>query len=229
MTCINTRLHCVVLLFFIATALFAVDTALFANLGFSEDGEVFVFAQYGVIQDKLFADIFFVDILKNEFLPGATRSAVYSVPLSAGQNGVSGLYTLLLESRDLIHEHEINHLYQGRLIYLAVSLEDNQEEFEFRDFEGEKKYRVQLHQSQQFYGTDVEAEFSITLQVADEQSKQKYIVGRPDYYRSGVSEYTIRQIILSPPETALIFVVDKIYATADAQRVRYMVETVGIQ
>ena len=62
-----------------AFCIFAGDVAEYHDLGFSKDGEFFVFAEYGV-NDKTFdpyAKIYTVDVKKNEFVNMIIESKQY--------------------------------------------------------------------------------------------------------------------------------------------------------
>jgi predicted secreted protein len=68
----------------------------------------------------------------------------------------------------------------------------------------------------------------VTINFADGTYKD-YTVGRPNYKRKGVLSYRISQVILSPDEESLVFVVEKEEQDHDGVNIRYMVETVKIR
>ena len=60
------------LIFFVAGISFAGDAAAFKDIGFSDDGKIYVFGQYGMTDVKFrpYAEIYAVDVAKNEYIPG---------------------------------------------------------------------------------------------------------------------------------------------------------------
>ncbi len=49
----------------------------------------------------------------------------------------------------------------------------------------------------------------------------------PNYWRKGVINYRIKQILLGPNERSLIFVIEKEEQDGKAENIRYMVETLS--
>ena len=82
-------------LFFSLSGLFAGDIANFVNLGFSADGNRFVFGQHGVSDGDYagYADIWAVDVPKNAFLSGGKFSTAASAA-TAGKDG-NGVFAAL--------------------------------------------------------------------------------------------------------------------------------------
>ena len=72
-----------------AVFIWAGDTAAFVDLGFSPDGRTYAFAQYGVQSGTLkpWAELFVVDVARNEFVSGGRLSYVHDSPVIAGQDG----------------------------------------------------------------------------------------------------------------------------------------------
>jgi hypothetical protein len=54
-------------------------------------------------------------------------------------------------------------------------------------------------------------------------------VGKASYYRDSVDAYLIRQVLLSPDESSLIFVIEKQDRSKGSLQVGYMVETVSLK
>src|SRR6056297_1144821 len=88
------------LLLVISSYLCAGDVANFVNLGFSEDAETFMFAQYGIDSEAStpFAELYAVDVAQNVFEDDGVRRGRYNAELSPGMDGSGALYTLLGES-----------------------------------------------------------------------------------------------------------------------------------
>jgi predicted secreted protein len=211
---------------------FAGDIASFQNLGFSEDGRYYMFGQYGIIEDSLkhYAELYTVDVRANRFVPGGTLDAVYDDLLEPGQSGLGALFTLYQEADSFISKYRINHMKPGRLLYILVNGETPKSHLEFRDFTGGKSYVVDLLQSTFGSGENVSASFHITLSVTDKNgTRNSYTVGLPNYRREGVRGYQIRQILLAPDDSSLVFIVEKKENAESAVNIRYMVETVQIR
>lgn len=210
---------------------FAGDIAHFQNLGFSGSGDYFVFGQYGVVEDslELYAEIYLVDVRANRFVPDGVKSAVYNEKLEPGQDGIGALFTLLKTAEPLVQQYEINHMKSGRLLYILVNGDEPKSHLAFRDFTTRRSYGVDLMQTRTGEGESVKASFHINLSVTERDGSEKtFTVGLPKYSRSGVVQYKIRRILLSPDGTSLIFVVEKQEATDSSINIRYMVETVNI-
>jgi predicted secreted protein len=211
---------------------FAGDIASFQNLGFSEDGRYYMFGQYGIIEDSLkhYAQLYTVDVRANRFVPGGTLDAVYDELLEPGQSGLGALFTLYRSADSLVSRYRINHMMPGRLLYILVNGDTPKAHLEFRDFSGGKSYVVDLLQSTFGSGENVSASFHINLSVTDKTgARQHYTVGLPNYRRDGVHGYQIRQILIAPDETSLVFIVEKKENAESAVNIRYMVETVQIR
>jgi len=219
------------LLLVIASHLCAGDVANFVNLGFSEDAETFMFGQYGIDSQESapFAEIYAVDVKENVFETDGVRRETYDVDLSPGMDGSGALYTLLGESVSLVERYAVNHLVPGRIVYLLVNGEKPKSSIDFRDFNTGNRYQVELVQSRRGDGEDVRAAFHIQLSVTfADGTVDARTVGRPGYYRDGVSQYRITHIYLGPNEQSLVFVVQKETLLESGKNVRYMVETAAI-
>ena len=212
-----------------APILFAGDVATFANLGFSADGRVFMFGQYGVDRETStpYAEIYTVDVPENEFVSGGLFRLHADRRVSAGQDGSAALYAVLREASSTISTHSIDHLRQGRIVYALINEDEPESRIEFRDFDTGYRYTARLSQQREGESTDVKARFHIDLDRVDPEGESKsYTIGLPQFYRDGVSRYSIRQAILSPDEQSIVFVVEMERPTRTGISIRYMVETV---
>lgn len=220
------------LLIMVAGSISAGDVARFVNLGFSSDSGIFMFAQHGIAVEEgfPFAEIYTVDVPGNRFVSNGVFRETYATPLSPGQDGSGALYNLLPELHDVVQYYQVNHLRQGRLIYLLVDGAEVRERIEFRDFETSNRYDIRITQEQRGSGSDVRAAFHIdvTAELAD-GTVIDHRVGRPGYFREDIDRYRINQVIVSPDERSLVIVVERIRDTAAGKRVRYMVETVKLR
>ena len=210
----------------------ASDVAQFVNLGFSPDSRTFMFAQHGINDEHgtPYADIYTVDVPRNTFVRNGVVSEEYDVDISPGQDGSGALFSLLPEVSDVIARYRINHLRQGRLIYLFVNGEEQPATIRFRDFDTGDRYTIAMTQTARDEGAEGSAAFylDVTVQFNDGTTVERQ-VGRPDYYRDGVNHYRIKQVIVSPDESSLVTVIERISDTDDGQRIRYMVETARLR
>ncbi len=211
---------------------YAGDVAHFINLGFSPDSRVFMFAQHGVTQEagNPFAEIYTVDVPENRFMPDGVVAEEYDVDISPGQDGSGALFALLPELRPVIQEQEVDHLRQGRLIYLLVNGEEPRPRIQFRDFETDDSFTITMTQDARGSGPEGSAAFhlDVSAELADGTEISRR-VGRPSYYRDGVNRYQIRQVVAGPDENSLVIVVERITDSSSGRHIRYMVETLTLR
>ncbi len=223
-------------LLFIFVAMLAAggDIAMFENLGFSRDARVFLFGQYGIDAESSmpYADVYAVDLSSNSFVPGGVLLSDEllgtddAVPLSLGQDGRGAMFRLIGEAGELIQRYDVNHLSNGRPIYIFVDGDEPKERIAFRDFNTDTRYSFVLYQEQRGAEDSLEASFHIEFTVTYEDDRSKTVtVGRPGYFRPKVAQYRITQVLLSPDEDFIVIVVEK--QSADGS-IRYMVETARI-
>lgn len=227
------RSFSIVLLMLVSLSMtYAGDVAHFINLGFSPDSRVFMFAQHGITQEESnpFAEIYTVDVPGNRFISTGVVSREYDVNISPGQDGSGALFSLLPEVQPVISDYEINHLHQGRLIYLLVNGQEPRPQIQFRDFETDDSFTITMTQDARGSGPDGSAAFhlDVSAQLAD-GTEVEMRVGRPNYYRDGVNRYQIRQVVASPDENSLVIIVERITNGATGRHIRYMVETVTLR
>lgn len=210
------------------------DIAMFENLGFSRDARVFLFGQYGIDAENSmpYAELHAVDVSSNTFVPDGSLisdgfpGAGDTVPLALGQDGRGALFQLLGQAHELIKRHDVDHLSNGRPIYILVDGDEPKERIAFRDFNTNTRYAFMLFQEQRDLDDSVEASFHIELTVTYEDDRSRTMtIGRPGYFRPGIKQYRITQVLLSPDENSIVIVVEK--QSADGS-VRYMVETAGV-
>ena len=207
------------------------DIAQFSNLGFSEDSSIFVFGQFGIHRDSSlpFASLYFVDVEKNDFLNSGVYSSSESQAVSLGQNGSGALYNLLHQASSLIRQHKISHTRQGRLVYLYVNGDSPKSRITFRDFNTGTTYDIQLVQEARGSGETQSAAFHLLVSATSREGQVRtYTVGIPDYFRSGVSRYVMKQVVLSPDERSIVMVVEKVSDLPSGKSLEYMVETVRV-
>lgn len=219
--------------FLLTVCLFAAhagDISTFVNLGFSTDSKNFMFGVYGVDAASLpHAEANIINVSKNVFQPGGQAELAGTQPVSLGQDGSGALYNILRKFQPQITRYKIDHLALGRLVYILVNGQEPKASLTFRDFNTDTAYEVEMRQSVRAGDKKNEAEFSICLTVSPKNaSPKKYLIGRAGFFRPRVDGYLIRQIILSPDERSLIFVIEKQDRSQNALSTSYMVETVNL-
>ncbi len=222
-----------IVLFFILSismSIYANDLSEFANLGFSEDSQYFMFSQYGHKADDIFAEIIVVDISKNNYVPNGYFYKEFDGPFPIGQHGFGALLTILNENTDLNDRYDINHVKTGRIIY--ISLVENQDSLvRFRDFISDTMYTVVLNQNTQRNASSaISSSFSLELTAMHPtEGRRFFMVGAPDRYRDNIEKYSLQQIILSPDERSLVFLIAMHERKDDGISIRYMVETLVVR
>jgi predicted secreted protein len=214
----------------LALCVVAGDIATFVNLGFSHDSDTFMFSQYGIDAEtsKPFANLYVVNVPKNDFVPSGVIEKDFEVEIFPGQDGSGAFYTILEENVDLVKTYDIGHLNQGRLVYLLVNGAEPKSHIEFRDFNTGNRYEINLVQMTVGEGKSARAAFHIQLSVFRPNGEvDAHTVGLPGYYRDGVSTYRIKQVVLAPDEQSIVFVVAKEMVRDRGKTIRYMVETVA--
>lgn len=204
------------------------DVASFVNLGFSNDSRHFMFGFHGAEEEsgRPYAEIFTIDVRANSFAPGGVKKEVFSQILQPGQGSEGAFFTLLERSGPASAKAGINHLKQGRILYILVNSAEAKDNLEFRDFNTGNHYKVKLAQKTQGKGAQARAAFHIELEVTlKDGRKVARTLGNPDRYRENVLAYRISSIIASPDESHLVFVMEKDHAARDGKSIRYMVET----
>jgi predicted secreted protein len=216
-----------------ASYLRAGDIASFVDLGFSPDGRAYMFAQYGVRAGTLapWADLFVVDVPRNDFVSGGKISYTHNVPVTGGQDGSGAFYRLIAQNAALAQRYGISFLLQGHPLY--ISLENNLdtpiETIEFRDFEQNASYRAVLTPYTEGAGTAIWSSFYINLEhTARDGSRKTYVAGNPQIKRDLISSYRIKKVILSPGDRFMVFVIEMKKQNNGSFDIRYMVETLRL-
>ncbi len=219
-------------LFLCSAFLYAGDIATYVNLGFSEDSRYFMFGQYGIEETKNhpYAELYLVDLKANDFVPKGVKKAQYPVEVLPGQDGSGALLMALKDSIGLVDSYKINHIKTGRVVYLLINGEEPKSNLEFRDFLSGSTYTVNLVQRTFGKEPDIESSFHINLTVTDAKGSTKaYTIGLPDFKRKGVRTYRIKQVVFSPDERNLVFIVEREEIAGKSLNIRYMVETVNLR
>ena len=216
-----------------AAAVSAGDLAVLENLGFSPEGEYFMFGQHVLETDAglAYAETGIIEVESNTYVSGGWKKASWNVPILPNQDSRGALYELLTESSDTKELYGIDHLEQGRLLYTRSNGDDELAEedgktiptLNFRDFEWGREYSLALHQEVEGENENVQAAFFIEVTVKDPSGREtSYTVGRPGYMRAGIAGYRVVRVWLGPDGKSVVIGVAK--ETPDLS-VRYMMET----
>ena len=228
----NKKIFIILMLLLCASYIFGGDVANYVNLGFSDNSKYFMFGYYGIdhSDEKFYAELYTVDVYSNSFANDGVFKRKYNDSIQAGQDGHGAFFNLMQDYYGELRGFNINHLNKGRIVYLLLNGSEPKEKLEFRDFQNETKYRVSLIQ-QRFGSDDAPAStFYIKLSIVDKNYNVKnFTIGRPHYKREGVLRYRIKQVMFSPDERSIVFVVEKEILNGKSPSIRYMVETVNIK
>ncbi len=188
-----------IILVFSSTGLFAGDIANFVNLGFSQNSDYFMFAQYGVTDSEIYSELYTVNVRKNTYVSDGIIKKNFSSSVTSQEDGTGALYSSVASVSSFAKNKNIDFISKGRCLYLNIN-GDSGKTVNFRDFKTQKFYDVELSQSAEGSGESVSSSFGIFLSVAKDGNKQTYRVGNPSYKRKGISDYKLKKVILSPDE-----------------------------
>jgi predicted secreted protein len=215
---------------FVALAsLQAGDSASFVDLGFSPDGRIYMFAQYGVQSGSLrpWADLFVVDVPRNNFVSGGRISYTHDSPVLAGQDGSGALYRIIARNASMAEQYGVSFLRQGQPLYIALNNDPpaTGEIIEFRDFESGNSYRANLVPYVEGAEDSLKSSFYINLErTTPGGARQSYTVGTPHLKRPHIAAYRIKKVMIAPRDGSIIFVIEMKQRIAGGYDIRYMVE-----
>ncbi|MFP3043443.1 DUF2259 domain-containing protein [Treponema primitia] len=215
--------------------LWAGDNASFVDLGFSPDGRVYMFAQYGVESRTLrpWADLGVVDVPRNNFVSGGRVSYTHTDTVVPGQDGSGALFRLITQNSTLADRYGINFLRQGQPLFISLETSngpgDGGETIEFRDFQAGSSYKATLVPTLEGYGANLKSSFIINVEkTAKDGSKRSYTVGTPQIKRPLISSYRVRKVMIAPQDGSLIFVIEMKKPGEEGFDLRYMVEALKL-
>jgi len=221
-------------LFIGISCLWAGDTATFVDLGFSPDGKIYMFAQYGLQSETLrpWAELFIVDVPKNNFVSGGRLSYIHDGPVVSGQDGSGALYRLIAQNASMAERYRINYCFQGQPLFIAVNSgagPETQIPIVFRDFESGANYRASLVSYTEGSGANLKSSFFISLErTGRDGSKKTYTVGNPQIKRPLIASYRIRKVMVAPHDGSMIFLIEMRKQEGDDFNIRYMVEALRL-
>lgn len=226
-------LFCAFLILSVFHGLFAGDSAVFVDEGFSSDGKVYVFGQYGTT-DKSFqgwAELYAVDIEKNDYIDGE----FYRIKPSSVTKNKKGkdLYgDLVGKSYFDYKKYNLKHATADKVLYIRESeAKGATEEILFKDFVSSVSadqafYSVKLFPTVKGSGANAKSSFYIELVKKDSDgnvlASQK--IGNPQIERKGVLSYKIERILCSNDGSSIVFNIEKTCEDKTGVNIRFMVE-----
>ena len=219
-----------VILFLGVSGLWAGDTATFVDLGFSPDGRIYMFAQYGVQSKTLkpWAELFVVDVPMNNFVNGGRLSYTHDTSVVSGQDGSGALYRIIARNSSIAERHQVNYCFQGQPLYIALD-GTAPTEAEFRDFDNGASYRASLVSYAEGSGASLKSSFHINLErTARDGTRKAYTVGTPQLKRPLIASYRIKKVMIAPYDGSMIFVIEMKKQEGADFDIRYMVEAVRL-
>lgn len=220
-----------------SAVLWAADSASFVDLGFSPDGGTYIFAQYGVKSGALlpWADMYVVDVERNDFVKDGRISYTHDSPISAGQDGSGALFHIIMKNSAIAELHDMQFPNQGMPLYIALGGDPayDGKPITFRDFTSGSFYRASLKETISGNGSNLRSSFYIDLEIIDSNGRAKaYKIGTPEIQRPLIASYRIKKALISPGGNSLIFVIEmKRLAdnpSAGGPDIRYMVEALRL-
>ena len=228
----NRKLLLLAALILIFSPLWAGDTAVFVDFGFSADGRTYSFGQYGVNENTLrpWAELCVIDVASNSFVPGGRINYVHDSAVVTGNDGSGALYRIISRNTALLDKYHIGFLFQGHPLYASLEngVISGNETIEFRNFETGESYRASLTGSG--YGSVAGSSFFISLERKNNNGSVKnYTAGNAGVKRPGIISYRMRKVLAAPGTGSLIFVIEmKKQNTDGSVYIRYMTETLRL-
>lgn len=227
----------IILSFFITILLsfsiFAGDVATFVDLGFTDDGNYYLFGQYGKIDKKFqgWAEIYQVDIAKNDYVDGGVFRTKPSA-VTSDKTGKEVYESLEAKSYFYLKDYKSTPANADHILYILDDVnKKGTDEIIFTDFRGSNldspdTFYIKLNPSFSGKGKNIKSSFYINLEKKDSEGNIIFSkkVGNPDIARKGVYNYKIERIFCDNSEKNLIFVIEKMIEDDSGISVRYMIE-----
>lgn len=222
---------------------FCADIAEFIDIGFSSDGSVYAFSNYGVenknAQNRGYAEIFVVDTAKNAFI----NNGIYKNGPNAkteNKNGMETFSELLKTSENALKPFKFPAFSNSVMLYQVAMPKDKskaspeyKQSVSFRDFnnplfERAVSFSVKVNEFVEGVGTKANSAFCLLVEIKSEAGNviKRLVVGNPQYKRQSVVAYRLNSVLRDESGKNLVFVIEKQIAQNDGMSVRFMVETV---
>lgn len=215
-------------------SIFAGDVAEFVDLGFSEKGDTYFFAQYG-LSDKdyySYAEIYTVDVKNNAYVKGG----VFVVPPSektANQKGKKLFEDLYKENKNFFDKYSIKKTNIDNDLYIKSSAASEKnvpiivKDFEKSNLNSSVYYEFRIFPLYEESKGKCKGSFYITVDQKDKDGRvlSKKVVGNPNKKRDGVVKYSIEKIIRDDSGNNFVIVIEKQVVDSKGILIRYMVET----
>jgi len=212
------------------------DAAVLVDTGFSSDGNIYVFGEYGKT-DKLFqgwAEIYTVNIEKNDFVPNEVFRIKPSA-VTAGKSGREVYDALAGKSYFTIKKYNCEKTAPDQVLYICGDEnKSGTDEIVFKDFAAvtgsAATYHIRLVPTVEGSGINAKSSFCIMVEKKNENDEviSRQEIGSPAIFRKGVTGYKIERIYCNKTGTNLVFIVEKTMEDSTGILIRYMVETAKI-
>lgn len=220
----------------LSNLLFAGDVAEYVDLGFSANGKYYVFAQYGITDKEFipYAEIYTVDVAKNDFVKGAVFKTSQN---NSSKNSITVYEELYKKNKAVLDKYTGTPVSLDNTLYLrGPEDKDSSQEIIFKDFnnsteENEIFYYVSVVKNVMGYGKNAKSSFFISVERKDSDGNvlNRQVAGNPDFQRSGITDYIVKKIVTDNSGKSLVFEVEKRLEDSNGTSFRYMVETLVLK
>jgi predicted secreted protein len=214
---------------------YAGDVANFKDLGFSSDGTIYMFGEYGVTGTDLkpWARMYIVNVTSNDFVPGGRLTYQHDSKIVAGTDGEGALFAIVAQNPEITGRYNFNFLEQGLPLYVTLKNSPqasggvNTETISFRDFDRKTSYTITLRSLVEGSGANVSSSFYLTIERKNANgSTDTFQVGSPGVKRN-VSSYSIKKVTFKPDTKSMAFIIEMRSppSSEGGSDIHYMVET----
>lgn len=205
-------------------AIFAGDVAVFEDIGFSKDGNVYFFGMYGKTDKKFipYGEIYAVDVAKNDFI----SNLIFKSKDKSCKKSSKEIYEDLFAKRySEIKKYECyKPLAEDVLYIMDDESKKSNDEIVFKSFEeSEFTYKVKLIPT--YYGNKSSFYIEVNVYDTNDNLSLSYKAGTPSVKRANVTNYKIVKISTNKDKTSVVFVIEKTVEDENGTSIRYMVET----
>ena len=216
-------LYANILLFIWIGTLSAGDAAQFVTVGWSSDSQYYAFAQFGILDGSGFpyAELFIVDVQRNEFVQEGTFTNVWEDVDDTPANGLDVLIEVLGESDSMRKYLSIRPRMFGNFMNLCRNADNDTVKWKNSNQDTITIVCEQKHVGSK-YEYDIKSSFCLKILVNNRFYKY---VGNPERMRNGVIRYDIDSVLRSRDGNMFVIVIKKTELGFEGPSIRYMVET----